>query len=57
MYWSIVGRVISVGVFSPHGGSWIKVAAYEGVCGGLLALALAWEWVVARRSERKGKTT
>lgn len=30
-------------VFWGHGGPWRSVALYEGVCGGLIGVALGWE--------------
>jgi hypothetical protein len=39
----VVGRAIAVPVFLSHGGPWVTVAIFEGVCGGLTVAALGWE--------------
>jgi hypothetical protein len=58
MWMSVLGRVIAIPVFIGHGGPWVNVAVFEGVCGGLTAGALGWEeWasrsMVERREEKR----
>jgi hypothetical protein len=39
----VAGRAMAIPVFLGHGGPWINVAIFEGVCGILTAGALMWE--------------
>jgi len=43
MWISVIGRVIAIPVFVGHGGPWLNVAVFEGVCGVLVAGAFGWE--------------
>ncbi|KAI9651376.1 hypothetical protein NHQ30_001418 [Ciborinia camelliae] len=44
MWLTVIGRTIAVAVFMVDAGPWRNVAIFEGVCGGLLAGSLIWEF-------------
>jgi hypothetical protein len=49
MWLCVAGRAMAIPVFLGHGGPWINVAVFEGVCGILTAGTLSWEsWRGAR---------
>ena len=53
MWVSVLGRAFAVLRFARHE-KWMGVAVYEGVCGGMIGLALLWEgW----RGKGSGKTS
>jgi hypothetical protein len=55
MWMSVIGRVIAIPVFVGHGGPWLNVAVFEGVCGVLVAGAFGWEELKRMKGLKKGK--
>lgn len=51
----VVGRAIAIPVFLSHGGPWVKVATFEGICGGLTFAALGWEFLISNAETSRGK--
>jgi len=52
MWWCVVGRLLAIPVFLQHGGPWLNVALFEGVCGLSVVTALLFE---SREIFEKGK--
>jgi hypothetical protein len=47
MWMLVVGRLLAIPVFLLDGGPWVNLAAFDGACGVLTAMALGWEVYVS----------